>query len=389
MSEHYKVLVIKVPSPVEQTNADSLELIRIPNTDYQCVVKKGQFSEGTLAVYIPPDSIVPQHGPFEFLWADKEFPDGIVPEKYRRITVRKFRGQWSEGLLMPLSDFWLDFQGSDNPYVKEGDDVARLIGITHYEEPEPIDLHGVKTREQYKKWPPKSFMGWVYWFLSLLGINPNGTNGANEKPPKDAPPEYNVESYKHYKEYLHEGEPVTYTEKLHGSNARYMFDGKKMWVGSKKLWKSERSNCVWRRALKDNPWIESFCRAYPRHTLYGEVVPTQKGYDYGTKDNVRFFAFDIKHTAGWTKPWFFAAEDGEGPCRIAFTLDQMVPILAQGPYNEAFAKSLVDGQTAVEGAKHIREGIVISPDEERNERGLGRVQLKLKSMIFLEKERGK
>lgn len=29
-----------------------------------------------------------------------------VPEKGRRITVRRFRGQYSEGLLLPLSDFY-------------------------------------------------------------------------------------------------------------------------------------------------------------------------------------------------------------------------------------------------------------------------------------------
>jgi hypothetical protein len=49
-------------------------------------------------------------------------------------------------------------------------------------------------------------------------------------------------------------------------------------------------------------------------------------------------------------------------------------------------KALVDGKTTVTGANHIREGIVVSTATERYERGLGRVQLKLKSNAFLEAE---
>ena len=36
--------------------------------------------------------------------------------------------------------------------------------------------------------------------------------------------------------------------------------------------------------------------------------------------------------------------------------------------------------------KHIREGIVVSTATEQQVRGLGRAQLKIKSMKFLEKE---
>ena len=49
-------------------------------------------------------------------------------------------------------------------------------------------------------------------------------------------------------------------------------------------------------------------------------------------------------------------------------------------------KALVEGQSTVQGAKHIREGIVIASATERTVRGLGRAQLKLKSMKFLETE---
>ena len=49
-------------------------------------------------------------------------------------------------------------------------------------------------------------------------------------------------------------------------------------------------------------------------------------------------------------------------------------------------RALAEGKSLVEGAKNIREGVVVSAMEERIVRGVGRPQLKLKSMAFMEKE---
>jgi hypothetical protein len=49
-------------------------------------------------------------------------------------------------------------------------------------------------------------------------------------------------------------------------------------------------------------------------------------------------------------------------------------------------KGLAEGNSYAIGAKHIREGIVIASATERLVRGVGRAQLKLKSMAFMEKE---
>ena len=65
--------------------------------------------------------------------------------------------------------------------------------------------------------------------------------------------------------------------------------------------------------------------------------------------------------------------------------DHWVPLLYQGPYDEAKIKELVEGKSAVDG-KTLREGIVISSATERTVGGLGRARLKLKSMKFLESE---
>src|SRR5580692_5967553 len=100
---HHQVIVVRIPEPRVHTNADTLELIDV--LGYQVVAKKGNFKAGELAVYIQPDSVVPQTEPFKWLWEPYVGIDGLVPPRRRRVTVRKFRKEWSEGLLMPLSDF--------------------------------------------------------------------------------------------------------------------------------------------------------------------------------------------------------------------------------------------------------------------------------------------
>jgi hypothetical protein len=63
-----------------------------------------------------------------------------------------------------------------------------------------------------------------------------------------------------------------------------------------------------------------------------------------------------------------------------------VPVLYTGPFDWEVIKTFVDGQTAVPGAKGIREGIVIRPLKERHVRGLGRLILKVVSNSFLDKD---
>ena len=74
---HHQVRIVRVPEARVHTNADTLELLDIEG--YQVVVKKSQFKAGDLAVYIQPDSVVPQTEPFRFIWEPKAPPEhGIV-----------------------------------------------------------------------------------------------------------------------------------------------------------------------------------------------------------------------------------------------------------------------------------------------------------------------
>lgn len=191
-------------------------------------------------------------------------------------------------------------------------------------------------------------------------------------------PKFDVENMKCYKEAIKSGEMVIITEKIHGSQGRYAYLDGKMYAGSRNLWKAADSPCAWRKALVQNPWIEEWCRANEGSPLYGEVVPTQKGYAYGCQPGeVKFFVFDARD----------AGNDMNYAPKMVFPKDVLtVPVLYTGPYDPMTAAKLVDGVSAVDG-KTQREGIVITvADPERWERGLGRVQLKWKSNAFLEKE---
>lgn len=371
MNSTHRVNIIRIEEILPHPNADTLGIVYVGG--YQVVVKKEQFSVGSLALYVQPDTIVPVHPAFAFLWADVP-PQEEVPERKRRITVRRFRKEWSEGLLMTLSDFF-SANEIERRCLTVGDDLASALGFTHYEEPDHMLALGT---------PGRKLTTWQR-ILRFFGIQPKQFG------PKNGPGVYDVESIKNYPRALVDGETVLATEKIHGSNARYYFDGKQFWVGSHKKWWKDKSNIwedksnIWWRVALANPWIEEFCRANPKYTLRGEVTPTQPGYQYGNTPEEQFFAFDVQTPQGDYMDKIMLFHD---PVFIlnGAPVHKLVPVVYSGPYDAAKLKALAEGKSLVQDAKHIREGIVISSATERTVRGLGRAQLKLKSMKFLEKE---
>jgi len=165
---------------------------------------------------------------------------------------------------------------------------------------------------------------------------------------------------------------------VHNSNARYVYLDGTMYAGSRTLWKALESNCVWRKALKENPWIEEWCKAHEGYVLWGEVTPTQGGFNYGS-DKVQFFTFDVYTPEG---KWV----DTTYPSDLLQGIDKWVPLLYTGLYGDAPLQVLVDGLSLAKGATNICEGIVIKTQVEQHVRGLGRKQLKLVSNKFLEKD---
>jgi hypothetical protein len=378
--EHHKVRVIRIDEITKHPNADTLSIIKIPGTGYRVITKTDDFKIGDLAYYIPPEMIVPTRPEYSILWNSIILPDGTfrdgmkeVPPKYRVIKVRRFRKLWSEGLLMPFksTDAWAIG-------LQEGEDISDILGIVHYSPPEPEDLGGQNERGPKSPWP-RSWKGWL-WFgwhrlKGLFGFH-DPTRGSNERGPKTDKPYYDIENWKHFTDAFQPGEQVWVSEKIHGCQGRYVYQDGHMYAGSRRLWKSKNSRCIWRKALEQNSWIEKWCRQNEGFTLYGELIPCQgENFLYGcAPGKVEFYVFDILTP----KEEWIAPLD-----KWALNDLNRVPILGERiPYDETLIKNLIGGKSVLDN-KTIREGIVIKPIAERHVHGLGRLKLKLINPEYL------
>src|SRR3990172_1357654 len=260
----HKVEVVPIvlePHP----NADSLSIVHI--FGYTIVVKTEQWEGINLGAYIVQDRIVDITRPeFSFLTNP-------------RIKVKKLRGVVSMGLLMPAP-----------PDAQIGDDVAEFYGVTRYETPENLSTGGE------------------------VGPTPSGIYY-----------KYDVDTYYRYPNIIQEGEEVWVSEKIHGSNGRYVFQDGEMYIGSRSEWKKGEGN-IWAGALKQNTWIEEWCRTHEGFTLYGEVYGWVQDLRYGHgPGKYGFRGFDILHRGRWL--------DYEGVTGLGLDSSQIVPTLYVGGYN--------------------------------------------------------
>lgn len=101
------------------SNADSLELVKV--LGYQCVVPKNLYKQNDMILYIQPDSVLP----LDQSWATEYL-------KYAKIRVKaiKLRGEWSEGLIIPIDTLKTYFP---NIQPEVGLEVSQFLNITHYE----------------------------------------------------------------------------------------------------------------------------------------------------------------------------------------------------------------------------------------------------------------
>jgi hypothetical protein len=410
---HHQTLIVRIPEPRVHTNADSLELFDI--LGYQLVAKKGNYRPGDLAVYIQPDSVVPQIAAFNWLWEEKLARpemcqhvaesggssiiehDGrrmclrcmativnggqtALSEKSRRITVRKFRKEFSEGLLMPLADLPELTYGRS---VVEGDDVSDVLGITHYEGEEDTDSESLAAPKRKRR--PNSIRGWLrYFYYNTVRFLSGGRAYRQEASMEvkfDAP-EYDVVSMKAARSGFDSDEMVVVTEKLHGSNGRFLYLDGTFYVGSHYQWKAPNTPNIFNRVAVQQPWIKEWCMANEGRILYGEVIGDQKGYTYGldkSKGQLEFRAFDIWEPNGaWTKPWT-ATDLGVFRDRGLIT----VPFLYHGPADMDKIKALTDGKSVLDG-KTQREGVVVSEGTHAAEGHRRPRQVKRVSNVFLE-----
>ena len=118
--------------PIE--GADRIELAYV--LGWQCVVNKGQFQPMDMAVYFEIDSFLQIRPEFEFMRSSSYRKTDIMGEGFRLRTMR-FRGQISQGLLLPVSQF------PEIPDDAElGADVTEILGVRKWEIEEKVTTGG-------------------------------------------------------------------------------------------------------------------------------------------------------------------------------------------------------------------------------------------------------
>jgi ATP-dependent RNA circularization protein (DNA/RNA ligase family) len=189
---------------------------------------------------------------------------------------------------------------------------------------------------------------------------------------------YDIDTGFKYHTTIPDGTRVAVTEKIHGASARFLFHNDTFYVGTRKQWNIEGDNIWWKAAAK-YPNIETFCRKHPDWILYGEVYGKVQTLRYGTtlENPIRFAAFDIFNTNE------FLGVEAKRNYMYEYGIPE-VPLVKYIKYDFEKIKEIVSGPSLVNGANHLREGIVVTPFTEMYDRKVGRAILKFVSPEYLE-----
>lgn len=166
------VTIRKISSIDPIPGADAIEVATVDG--WKVVVKKGEYEVGQYVVYFEIDSILPKGRPeFEFLMSrgckEQTTDDPEVTLYGHRLRTITLRGQVSQGLVIPLPQYWsihgsivtfpVAFAEDGTPSAYEferiGEDFSAAFGVMKYEKPIPINLAG-KVRGNYPSWLPKT-----------------------------------------------------------------------------------------------------------------------------------------------------------------------------------------------------------------------------------------
>lgn len=341
MSE-FSCPIVKIRNIQKHPNADTLSIVEVQGSF--CVFRTDTFREGDLAVFVPIDAMVPVDN-IRFAFLAKGKP--VSPGQKRRIKATRLRGFFSDGLLVTIP------QG-----LEEGQNAATVLGVTKYEEPEPVLLH---TEDA-----------------------PDPTLGRC--------PVYDLESFKKYHKLFEPGEQVIVTEKLHGCSARYLIHDGQLHASSHRRFKKDAENCLWWKVAHQEGLAEKLNFIGENYVVYGEVYGNRvQDLKYGMSGQA-FAAFDIYDLR---ERRFVPAASFDALCKGAGI--PTVPVLYRGPYNKyvidglvnpdplAGSKMSVAGEPAWPSTldpKTIREGAVIRPVMERLVPEIGRLVLKYVSNAY-------
>ncbi|MEU8773686.1 RNA ligase (ATP) [Streptomyces sp. NPDC048606] len=340
----------------EHPNADALELAQVGL--YRAVVAKGAYRTGEFALYIPEQAVLPAA-----LIEELGLTGRLAGSGHDRVRAVRLRGELSQGLVCrPRALDGIDLALA----AKEGTDFAATLGVV--------------------KWVPPI---------------PTTMNGEVEAAP-DLLPWVDVENLQRYPGIFEPGEPVTLTEKLHGTACltTHLADGDRVLVSSKGFGskglalKEDDRNLYW-RAVRGHGVPEVAARLAARlgatrvgifAEVYGSgVQDLGYGARSGDAENPPGYAvFDVSAEIDGQVRWLDPAEvleDGELP---------LVPRLYTGPYDPAVVFDLASGRETVSGRDlHLREGVVVRPVTERHSPVVGgRAIAKAVSPAYLTRKGG-
>lgn len=398
---NFECKVVKIEKKANHPNADRLTIYNIGG--YNCISNKlpdgsDRYNVGDLVVYIPENALLPEWllKKMDF-WNEERNCGMLAGKEGNRVKPLKLRGIFSEGILYPAKEVEVGDDTEDNyrhseyriegkpygigdeyvpensyiPYlvVNEGDNVAEFLGITKYEPPIPATMGG------------EIFNG-----------------GTEIVVP------YDVEPIQKYMDAFVEGEMFEATEKIHGTQTRFIFakgvaneetfgENKDIYIASKGqgdkglFFKNNLSNAnsYYVRAFKlndiENKVVNSeLYKNSDMLTLFGETYGMQD-LKYGLENgHIGYRLFDVY--VG--KPRYGRFLNYEECKAFASELGiERVPSLYVGEYSYEKVKELTDGKTTLGKNKNqIREGVVIRPLNERYISELGRVFLKSVSEAY-------
>ena len=319
MSSEARVEVIRIGAIEPHGNADVLGVVMV-HGGYPVCVRLSDWQPGALAAYLPVDSVVDTSRP-EFAFLDRP-----------RIKAKRLRGVFSMGLLVPAPDG-----------AQEGDDVTDALGVTH--------------------WDPEAHRSGVHC-------------GGEDEPGPDGwifPTYTDIEPLRRHRNALVPSEPVIVSEKLHGANARFAWDGERLWVGSHNRIKRDNDNNTWWTVARQCR-IEERLRDFPKRVFFGEVFGKVQDLHYGIA-GVDLRVFDVFD--GTTGRYL---DDQDARNMAAACGLPWVPILYHGPWDPDRTDEWAEGPSTLAG--HVREGFVVKPTHERYAH-MGRVIIKMHGEGYL------
>ena len=242
--------------------ADAIECAIVGG--WTCVVKKGEYTAGDLAVYCEIDSFIPT-AIAPFLTKPGHYAKTFEGVEGERLRTMKLRGQLSQGLLLPITPMVrLHATAANREEVFtgiEGVDVSEILGITKYEAPVPAALAG-----------------------EVKGMFPSRIPKTDQERIQNLSVEL--------EEWKSQGLTWEVTEKLDGSSMTvYIIDGE-VGVCSRNLdLKRNPDNSLWRAAIKHK--LEEKLVGYNNIAIQGELVGNGvQGNMYKMRDQ-DFYVYDV------------------------------------------------------------------------------------------------